>query len=274
MLKVLFNEISDANIKLSVNLSGSFLSITAEEAHLSGADSIESMASYNSYIFARAPGSKVKNFRTISQSDHKFLNMNRLGVAIKMDYADMTQLFSKADILQVDTGLISENERDIIIRVFEGKKENFTIQADMDVEYGTFNSANLPTESHPRTELWDSYSILINGEEYQADRKGNIFKGKPGVPLTIPAGKDYIEIEIQKQKGRFRGPLTRDVDNEEVLIESSVGLLNARRITLHKGYGRVRLYPFGYEGSFKLKLGRKWYEVWNEYNLILGGSHG
>ena len=44
------------------------------------------------------------------------------------------------------------------------------------------------------------------------------------------------------------------------------------RVRLGHGVARVRFYPLGYTGEIKIKLGRKWYEVWNEYNLILGAS--
>ena len=93
MLKILYNAASNAEVTGKITLRGSFLSISAKNSEdgLVGQDSVEAMRSYNSYIFVRAPGSKVKNFRTITGSDYKFLDMNRLGVAIKMDYTDMIQ---------------------------------------------------------------------------------------------------------------------------------------------------------------------------------------
>nr|DAE40609.1 MAG TPA: hypothetical protein [Caudoviricetes sp.] len=268
MLKILYNEASESNITGTISISGIFLSIEAESGGYSGGDCIESMNSYNSYVFSLSPNSLVKNFRTISESDYKFLDMNRLGVSIKMDYSDMTQLFSGSGIIQVDTGIMNGTERDIVIRVFKGKKGSFTIDADMDYEEDTFNSEDLPTQTHPRVDLWDSYEVTIDGRKFQADRKGRIISGDSEIPI-VPNG-DYITIDIQKCKGQFKGYLSRDVDCEDVLIDSTCGLLNARRISLKNGAGSIRLYPFGYTGPFKLKLGRKWYEVWNEYNLILG----
>ena len=161
MLKILYNAASNAEVTGKITLRGSFLSISAKntEDGLVGQDSVEAMRSYNSYIFVRAPGSKVKNFRTITGSDYKFLDMNRLGVAIKMDYTDMIQLYSKGDVIQVDTGMVCGTERDIIIRVFEGMKGSFEVDADMDYEVGEFNSKTLPQETHPRMTLWDSYSV-------------------------------------------------------------------------------------------------------------------
>jgi len=46
--------------------------------------------------------------------------------------------------------------------------------------------------------------------------------------------------------------------------------VNNRRVRLVKGRGNFRLYSFGYEGPVKIKLGRKWYEVWNDYLVFVG----
>lgn len=271
MLKILYNAASNAEVTGKITLRDSFLSISAKNSEdgLVGQDSVEAMRSYNSYIFVRAPGSKVKNFRTITGSDYKFLDMNRLGVAIKMDYTDMIQLYSKGDVIQVDTGMVCGTERDIIIRVFEGMKGSFEVDADMDYEVGEFNSKTLPQETHPRMTLWDSYSVTINGVEYHADRKGNILQGDSSVPL-VPNKNGELILEVEKHKGAFGENLTRPIDNEEIFLESSCGLLETRRVRLVNGKASVRLLTFGYTGPFKLKLGRKWYEVWNDYSFIVG----
>lgn len=272
MLKIYFNTDSDAKIKGTIKLNGSYLSVTAEEAESgrSGTDIIEEMVSYHSYVFCRKPGGLVKNFRTVRQSDFKFLCMNRLGVAIRMDYTDMSQLYAGANVLQVDTGIISGGERDIIIRVFEGQAEDFTIEADTEYEVGTFSSESLPMLRHPRMTLWDSYELSCGDVSFRADKNGGVTAGDPSVPLVLAEGKDYLEFTIQKYKGAFEEPLTRGIDNEEVFVESSCGLVNTRRVRLVNGVGSFRLYPFGHTGECKLKLGRKWYEVWNEYNLRIG----
>lgn len=272
MIKILFNADSDSTLKGTIQLSGTFLSMTVEEpsSGRSGSDIVEELASYHSYIFCRKPNSAVKNFRTVHRSDFKFLCMNRLGVAIRMDYTDMVQLYTEKGLIQVDTGIISGEERDMIIRVFEGTAENFTIEADGEYETGTFSSESLPMLQHPRMSLWDSYSLSCGTMEFQADRKGNVISGDPSVPLVLPKKKDYLEFTIQKYKGAFEAPLTREIDNEEVFVESSCGLVNTRRVRLVNGTGSFRLYPFGHTGECKVKLGRKWYEVWNEYNLRIG----
>lgn len=271
MLKILYNSSSDSPIKGKIVIRDSYLSVTAKNKQdpTYGTDSVEAMRSYNSYVFSRERGSKVKNFRTITGSDYKFLDMNRLGVAIKMDYTDMIQLYSEADILQVDTGIICGTERDIIIRVFEGMKDSFEVDADMEVEVGTFDSKTLPQGSHPRMTLWDSYGLTINGLDFAADRKDIILTGDSSVPL-VPDENGVLTLTIQKYKGAFGEKLTRPIDNEEVLLDSSCGLLETRRVALVNGKATVRLFTFGYTGPFKLKLGRKWYEVWNDYSFIMG----
>ena len=269
MLKILFNEKSKANNKINIILQS--LSIKAEvndeERGKVGFDIIETLMPYNSYALCATSG-KIKIYRKIHKSDYKFLNLNRLGTSIKMDFAQIIQLFSDYDIMQVDTGMINGSERDIIIRIFEGKPENTTINADEEYEIGYFNSDGLITQDHPREHLWDSYSLSCNGTEWKSNKKG-FFKNDPDTVLLSTDDKDYITLTIQKYKGQFEEPLNRDIDNEVVLVESSAGLVNNRRVLLKNGKGSFRLYPFGHKGQIKIKLGRKWYEVWNEYNLIV-----
>ena len=105
-------------------------------------------------------------------------------------------------------------------------------------------------------------------------RRGYTVDGDFTEPLVLPAGQDYFDFTVTKYKSNFTGKekLARDIDDEEVLVESSAGLVNNRRVRLQNGTGSFRLYPFGHEGLVKIKLGRKWYEVWNEYLLTIGGA--
>ena len=271
MLKIYFNEKSDADnsIKLTVKSLCVIAEVTGVNPGAYGKDVIETLRPYSSYILVDAPG-KVKNYRRISRSDFKFLDMNRLGVAVRMDFADMLQLYAARDILQLDTGIIGGEERDIIIRIFEGHPDTTEIEADEDYEILTFNSDDLVLGDHPRQHLWDSYALEVNGRRFMANRKGMPLSGDFMQPISLPEDQDYLEMKIVKYKGDFEGdPLTRDIDDEDVLVEATCGMLNNRRVILENGEGTFRLYPMGYSGPFKLKLGRKWYEVWNEYNLLL-----
>lgn len=271
MLKIYFNEKSDAdnNIKLTIKSLCVTAEVTGVNPGAYGKDVIETLRPYSSYILVDAPG-KVKNYRRMSRSDFKFLDMNRLGVAVRMDFADMLQLYASRDILQLDTGMIGGDERDIIIRIFEGHPDTTEIEADEEYEVFTFNSDDLVLGDHPRQHLWDSYALEVNGRRFMANRKGMPLSGDFMQTISLPEGQDYLEMKIVKYKGDFEGdPLTRDIDDEDVLVEATCGMLNNRRVILENGEGTFRLYPMGYSGPFKLKLGRKWYEVWNEYNLVM-----
>lgn len=271
MLKIYFNEKSDADIKLKLTVKE--LCVSAEVVSIDpagyGRDIIETLRPYNSYTLVDSPG-KVKNYRRISNSDFKFLDLNRLGVSVKLDFAKLLQLYANRDILQLDTGMIGGDERDIIIRVFGGSRENTEIDADEEYEVLTFNSDDLVVGDHPRQHLWDSYAIEVAGRTLMANRKGQPMSGDFMQPLALPEGQDFLEFKIVKYKGDFEGDvLTRDIDDEEVVVESTCGVLDNRRVPLENGEGSFKLYPLHYTGPFKLKLGRKWYEVWNEYNLVL-----
>ena len=273
MIQVYFNEKSDAENQIAITVKDRMVvaEVTSELADGNGKDVIETLRPYSSYVLVDSTG-KVKNYRQMHRSNYKFLDLNRLGVSVKMDFAKLLQLYATRDILQLDTGIIGGSERDIIIRIFEGKKENTKITADEDVEILAFNSDDLVTGDHPRQHLWDSYAIEVNGKTYMANRAG-IYRTDSFIePLSIPEGKEYLEFQIVKYKGDFEGGmLTRDIDDEDVIVDSTCGLVNNRRVSLVNGRGSFRLYPMGYTGAFKLKLGRKWYEVWNEYNLVLEG---
>nr|DAF86041.1 MAG TPA: hypothetical protein [Siphoviridae sp. ctr0c13] len=274
MLKIYFNEKSDAENKIKITVKE--LCVIAEVTGINpaayGKDVIETLRPYSSYILVDSPG-KVKNYRKMNRSDFKFLDMNRLGVAVKMDFARLLQLYASKDILQLDTGIIGGEERDIIIRVFEGRPEDTEIEADEKYEVLSFNSDDLVVGDHPRQHLWDSYAVEVNGKLLMANKKGIPVSGDFMQPVTVPEDKDYLDFHIVKYKGDFEGEkLTRDIDDEDVLVESTCGVVNNRRVALENGEGAFRLYPLGHNGPFKLKLGRKWYEVWNEYNLVLEGD--
>ncbi len=277
MLSVLYNSDSvatrdDGAVKITIK--GMYLKaeVMDKNGTVEGFDVINALRSYSSYTLVHRSGF-VKVFRKISQSDYKFLDLNRLGVAIRMDFQNICQLYGDYDVLQVDTGLITPTSRDIIIRVFKIHKDNILVDADSEYTFSDFSTAALEFGDHPRFNLWDSYALVVNGRELKANRKGTVYDGDFATPIVCPEGQEYMELEIRKYKGNFdttAGPLTRAEDCEGVMIHSSAGLLNATRVRLDHGVAKVRFYPLGYTGEIKIKLGRKWYEVWNEYNLIVG----
>ena len=276
MVKILFNKKAEPDTKLNLSLAGRTLtaSIPSDENNRtasSGFDTIDSLSPYNSYAFMCMPKSKVKVYRKMHSSDYQFLNLNRLGVSIKLDFARLEQLFGTNNLFQVDTGMISQQECDIIIRIFSVKKENVTISSDKEYLTGEFNSDDLVTGTHPRFLLWDSYALATNDNEWHGNCKGIYIDEPETISVKPTDGKDYIDFTIKKMKGNFEKDayLTRDIDDDIVTVDSSAGVVNTKRVMLENGVGHFRLYPLGYTGIFKLKLGRKWYEVWNEYNLIM-----
>lgn len=279
MLKVLYNEDSKVTRDdgaLKIELKGMYCraEVTDSTGTVTGFDVIKALRSYSSYTLVHRSGF-VKVFRKISQSDYKFLDLNRLGVAIRMDFQNICQMYGDYDVMQLDTGIITPTTRDIIIRVFNIHKDNILVNADETFDFTSFSANALEFGDHPRFNLWDSYALVVNGRELKANRKGTVYDGDFSTPIVCPEGKDYMELEIRKYKGNFdttAGPLTRAEDCEGMMVHASAGLLNATRVRLDHGVARVRFYPLGYTGEIKIKLGRKWYEVWNEYNLILGAS--
>ena len=76
-------------------------------------------------------------------------------------------------------------------------------------------------------------------------------------------------LKLQLYDSNFENTLSREVDIEDLEITCSCGLINATRVFLDKGKATIRLYPFGYKGKFKLKLGWRWWPGLNEYELLL-----
>lgn len=285
MLKIYYNTKSNADIAIKLEIKGSYCRAevkqyedvdnddaqNTEKVISQGADVIENMLPYNSYVMTAKKG-KVKIYRQISSSAFKWLDLNRLGVAIKMDFANIGQLYGTRDIIQVDTGIMVGEVKDVVVRLFEVNIDKLEVDADQEYELLPFNSDDLVLGDHPRMSLWDSYSLSACGHEFKANRKGFPVEGDFEEALTSESGSDYIEFTIQKYKGNFTEKLTRDIDDEEVMVECSAGLCNNRRVRLQNGKGCFRVYPFGHTGAIKIKLGRKWYEVWNDYGLRLGGE--
>lgn len=277
MLKILYNEDCQATRdegSIKFTISGAYVKVEMLDSNgnVVGFDVIRAVRSYSSYALIHTVG-KVKVFRKMYKSNYKILDLNRLGVAIREDFANIVQLYGDYDIMQLDSGIISPTHRDMIIRVFTVHKDNIEVKADQDYTLEPFSSKALEFGDHPRFHLWDSYALEVNGRELKANRKGRARSGDFATPIVCTEGQDYMELTIRKYKGAFDGDaLTRDEDCEEVLIEATAGILNTRRVRLDHGVAKIRLYPFGYTGETKIKLGRKWYEVWNEYNLVMGES--
>lgn len=270
MIKIIYDKQTVSDLALNLNISGSFLkaevqSLISKESL--GFDVVKRLFPYNSYGFVERNGGKVKIYRRTYNSDFKFLDYCRLGYSSKMDFADIAQLYGTRVMMQVDTGCISGNTRDIVILAFSFPVSNIKIEADEEVIYEAIDFKSYGELQEPnRFSFWDKYSLTANGREVKANMRGEIISGD-FISAFISSNK-VINFTITKYKGSdFETKLTREEDNEEVFIETSAGVVDNSRVRLVKGVGSFNLYTLGYTGDIKIKLGRKWYSVWNDYAL-------
>ncbi|MDR3049556.1 MAG: hypothetical protein LBV16_06970 [Elusimicrobiota bacterium] len=250
--------------KLSLNLKGQklFINVEREDAQF---NEVLNLKSYSMY----------KVFQTDNEPIY-FVDVNRITSLFRLPRKDYKQLPNDSGyIFSIKTGMISDSVRDILIDNKDIKKENIKIISDMPYNQSDLDF-KLKLAMQDKT-LLDYFSLSANGQEYKADSAGNNIDGdfdKPIIPLYTDGKSNlpFAEFVIQKYLRRFEAPLNRDIDNDEVTVESSAGLVNTRRAYMQNGITKFRLYPFGYEGKIKIKIGRRWYENLNEYNLILGGA--
>ena len=126
------------------------------------------------------------------------------------------------------------------------------------------------TKVHPKYILWPNYGIEINDTlyKYRKTTQTPVISDNMNIPVSA-GNKEYLDIDIIKHDSHFENTLARDVDVEDLELTCSCGLINATRVYLDKGKATIRLYPFGYRGKFKLKIGWRWWPGLNEYELLL-----
>lgn len=235
---------------------------------ISGMITIQDIQPYHSYAIVIDIGGKSKNFRQTYYSDFKVLDLNRLGSSIKMDFGEIALLYSPLQVAQIDTGVWSGDTHDMVITMLHGAYNSITVPDDFVVE--SYDSTQDSKTKNIRTDLWDGYSITINGIEQYRDRHDKVFiDGDNHVDIT---NKEYINVHIQKYHGEAKEKLNRECDNEEVFIDCSCGVVDTKRVKLHNGEGDFKIFPFGFTGEVALKLGRKFYDTWNDYTLIFQKS--
>lgn len=269
MIKIIYDKQTVSDLALNLTISGSFLKAEVQSLiskETLGFDVVKRLFPYNSYGFVEREG-KVKIYRRTYDSDYKFLDYCRLGYSSKMDFADIAQLFGTRTMLQVDTGCISGNTRDIIILAFAFPVSNIKVEADEEVTYEAIDFKTYGELQEPnRFSFWDKYSLTANEREVKANMRGEVISGD--FTSAFISSNKVINFTITKYKGSdFETKLDRDEDNEEVFIETSAGVVDNTRVRLVNGVGSFNLHTLGYTGDIKIKLGRKWYSVWNDYAL-------
>lgn len=162
---------------------------------------------------------------------------------------------------QLDLGNVAEGEHKIALKTFRIPTAKINLAGITNCEV-IQHEDNIVT---PRKLLWDRYAIRVQEQTAGCDNQGNILMG---LPIEVVAG-EYLEVEIQKYSPDYKSPLTQAIDNEVVFVETSAGVINTSRVNLLNGKGTFRLYPLGYTGKLKLKLGWRYFSGWSEYEITI-----
>lgn len=170
----------------------------------------------------------------------------------------------------IRTGNIDPNsdELDMIIETVNIDHDKVEIEAAQQIkkEIVKVDSRNR-IKREKRESLFPSYSLNINEEEYRhIDTESEIEICSTN---EIEYNEDYLIIKIKKYGADFKTILDREIDNEEICIESSCGALNTTKVKLVNGEATIRLYPMGHEGSVTIKIGFEMQRVRNTYDFVL-----
>ena len=231
------------------------------------------LSNYFSWIFMQ----NTKDEYVVREPGKAYENHNAIFPIIKLthpyrsSYTFIHNLIKGNIILQIDTGIVTDIYREISIRLTGIPKEHCTIEADEEVsEINTMTRSEALTKVHPKYILWPNYGVKINNTLYKYRKTTQTPVISDNMDIQISVGsKEHLDINIIKYDSNFENTLTREVDTEDLELTCSCGLINATRVFLDKGKATIRLYPFGYRGKFKLKLGWRWWPGLNEYELLL-----
>lgn len=164
---------------------------------------------------------------------------------------------------QIDIGNFAEGDGKIAVKTFRLPASKINCSGFSCCKI-VRHQDNLVT---PRKELWDRYALSVGSQTVGCDETGAIILGQA---LAVPAPAEYLELAIQKYTADYSTPLTRTIDDEVVFVETTAGVINTARVRLFNGSGGFRLYPLGYTGKLKVKLGWKYFSGWSEYEITVG----
>ncbi len=163
---------------------------------------------------------------------------------------------------QIDIGNFAEGDGKIAIKTLLIPSTNISVKG--------FSSCNLVRHDEqivtPRKAVWDRYALGIGNRFAGCDEKGELMMGSA---VEIPMPVEYLEFTIQKYTPDFQSLLNREIDDEVVFVETTAGVVNTSRVSLINGTGGFRLYPLGFAGKLKLKLGWKYFSGWSEYEITI-----
>lgn len=201
------------------------------------------------------------------------------GTGIKLNnYLDI--FFNKATMknyYQIDTGCLARGEvaiKSFIVPYQQTKFEDLAAKTPM---------LNYEGYSVLRYQIWARFALILpSGEEFKTEEYGRAvneggltFSTQTPAVLSMSdaqtdeAGLKYFELSIKKWDAKYRVRLEEEIDNTLVQIEATSGILNTSRVILDKGNGSFRLYPYGYKGDMKVKLGFRYYNPWCEYLVTI-----
>ena len=169
-------------------------------------------------------------------------------------------------IFKVGKKCEAANDMNLLVELRAVNRENFELVTTMNVEEEVLSTTNGFFPVDKRRDIFAAYSLTANGVEHKANDEG-VFLTE--TDTTIMYDSEYIDLTIKKYDHYFKEEMNQADDDEKVYVESTCGLLNATMIKMENGVGTVRLYPFGYEGPFTIKIGWRWYRVRDQYDLIL-----
>ena len=201
------------------------------------------------------------------RSNIKILPTNQITMGSRMKYEEVENRYGGMVLMQVDTNTISGSAFELQVQLFRLSKEDtvFHLRPNMQIEYADLDMDEVFAQGSKRHSFWDTYSLSIDGVEYKRkERETNELAGVVDV-----AGREYIEMKVQKYSNGFTEQLNREADNEEVFIECTGGVTNCQRVKLANGRGQFRWYALGYEGLMKIKLGWRWYSGVAEIRLAV-----
>lgn len=227
---------------------------------------------HNTYsLLFREAGFLIRDRDNVQyRSQIKIVPTNQLTMGRRMKYEEVENELDAMVLAQLDTNTISGNVCELQLQLFRltPKTSNIFLPEGMTTQIVDLDIDDVFKHGSKRHSFWDAYSITIDGQEYKcSERSAEVF-------LLALAGREFVDVEVQKYANGFTEKLQREEDNEEVFLECTAGVANCQRVQLTNGRGTFRWYSLGYTGAMKIKLGWRWYsgvaevklEVSNEEN--------
>lgn len=199
------------------------------------------------------------------RSQIKILPTDHITMGSRMKYEEVENRYGGMVLMQIDTNTIEGSVVELHMQLFRLSKANttFRLRPNMVAEYEDLDIDEVFSKGAKRHNLWDTYSVVIDGVEYKAGEHNKDVLGE--IELQ---GREYVEVEVQKYSNGFGQKLEREADKEEVFLEVTGGIANCQRVKLAGGKGKFRWYPLGYVGEFKIKLGWRWYSGVADVKLV------